>query len=223
MKVECKDLERVLREQKPEEMAALEEHARACAACRAELEAWNEMGAAARTMRREWSSPHLWPQIRARLEAAARAEAEQKARWSFAWMWQGLTAHWQVAAATLALLAVTLTGTWMLLRRQPAGPATTTNGQRRLLTERALKEIETSEAAYVQSIEKLSDLAGQKLDKADTPLLVNYGEKLLVLDAAITECRQQIERNRYNAHLRQELRSIYQEKQRTLEEVLRED
>ncbi len=38
MNVECKDLERVLREQEPAEMAALAAHGKECAACRAELE-----------------------------------------------------------------------------------------------------------------------------------------------------------------------------------------
>ena len=75
----------------------------------------------------------------------------------------------------------------------------------------------------MQSIEKLAVLAQPKLSKANTPLLANYREKLLVLDAAIADCRRQTEGNKYNAHLRRELTAMYQEKQRTLEEVLRED
>jgi hypothetical protein len=43
----------------------------------------------------------------------------------------------------------------------------------------------------------------------------------MLIDAAIVECRANIERNRFNAHLRRELISIYQEKQRTLEDVMR--
>jgi hypothetical protein len=74
MKVECKDLERVLREQEPGEMAALEVHARECGACRAELEAWNDLSEAAPTLQRREESPRLWANIRARLEEEARAE-----------------------------------------------------------------------------------------------------------------------------------------------------
>jgi hypothetical protein len=220
MKVECKDLERVLREQEPAEMAALALHARECVACRAELEEWNELSVAARTLQRREVNPRLWANIRARLEAEARAELERGERWSFAWLWQGFAAHWQMAAATVALLALTVTGGWLFTQRTKDMPP---DAERRLLTEKTFKEAETAEAAYVQSIDKLAALAQPKLANANTPLLANYREKLLVLDAAIADCRRQAEGNRYNAHLRRELTAMYQEKQRTLEEILREN
>jgi hypothetical protein len=226
MKVECKDLERVLREQEPAEMAALTLHAKDCAACRAELEAWNELSMAAQTLQRREGTPWLWTKIRTRLEEETRAEEERKARWSFSGLWQGFAAHWQkaaVGALLLALLAVNIR-LWM---QSPVptvfAPGIDTAIERRLLTDKALKETEAAETAYVQSIEKLAELAQPKLAKADTPLVVNYREKLLLLDAAITECRRQAEGNKYNAHVRLELTSLYQEKQRTLQEVLRED
>jgi len=53
----------------------------------------------------------------------------------------------------------------------------------------------------------------------DSPLLVNLRERLEVIDAAIAEYRAEIARNRFNAHLRQQLLWIYQEKRRTLEQV----
>ena len=53
--------------------------------------------------------------------------------------------------------------------------------------------------------------------------MVSYREKLMLLDDAIKECQTNIERNRQNAHLRRQLLAIYSEKQRTLQDVLRED
>jgi len=41
----------------------------------------------------------------------------------------------------------------------------------------------------------------------------------MTIDAAIDECRTEIDRNRFNAHLREQLLWIYQEKRRTLEQV----
>jgi hypothetical protein len=61
------------------------------------------------------------------------------------------------------------------------------------------------------------------LEAPRSPLLLSYREKLMLIDAAIGECRAQVEKNRFNAHLRRELLSIYQEKQRTLEQVLEEE
>ena len=53
--------------------------------------------------------------------------------------------------------------------------------------------------------------------------MVSYKEKLVLLDDAIAECQTNIEHNRKNAHLRGQLLAIYGEKQRTLQDVLRED
>jgi hypothetical protein len=52
---------------------------------------------------------------------------------------------------------------------------------------------------------------------------MSYREKLLLLDSAIAECRDRIDRNRFNARLRRELLSLYQEKQLTLQQVMKED
>ena len=48
-------------------------------------------------------------------------------------------------------------------------------------------------------------------------------EQLATLDEAIADCRAQIARNRANPELREELLSIYREKQRTLELLIREE
>ena len=104
---------------------------------------------------------------------------------------------------------------------RPSQPASVEE-ERRLLTERALDEIERSEGAYLKSIDKLSQLAAPKVRDPESAILSSYREKLLLIDSAIGELRNQVERNRFNAHLRQELLLIYQEKQHTLEEVLKD-
>ena len=58
------------------------------------------------------------------------------------------------------------------------------------------------------------------LDRATSPILLTLRERLVVLDAAIAQCRSEIERNRFNAHLRRELLEMYREKRRTLEEII---
>jgi hypothetical protein len=91
--------------------------------------------------------------------------------------------------------------------------------RQRLLTEDALAAIERSEAQYVQAIDELTRLTAPRLEMPDSPLLVNLRERLELIDAAIVEYRAEIDRNRFNAHLRQQLLWIYQEKRRTLEQV----
>ena len=110
--------------------------------------------------------------------------------------------------------------------RAPLFAVTTFNlfrSDQRRVAVRALREAEQAEATYLQSIDKLAALAQPKIEHPATPLMSSYREKLLLLDAAIADCRANVERNRANASLRHELGSLYQEKQRTLEEVLREE
>ena len=71
-----------------------------------------------------------------------------------------------------------------------------------------------------QAIDKLAVDAKPQLDNPETPLLANYREKLQVLDSALEDLRAQAGQNPSNAHLRYQLLAMYQEKQRTLEEIL---
>ena len=98
-------------------------------------------------------------------------------------------------------------------------PAIAEQRRQALLTEDALGAIERSELQYTRAIDDLTRLAAPRLDMPDSPLLVNLRERLEVIDAAIAEYRAEIARNRFNAHLRQQLLWIYQEKRRTLEQV----
>lgn len=164
--------------------------------------------AAARTLHREWDSPTLWPSIAEALER----EAPPNRR----------VPVWQLAAAAAALLAIAGSLAWLdrslPIREAPGARDATT--QPALLTEAALEDIERAEAQYAEAIDGLARAAAPVLEESDSALLVNLRERLAVIDAAIAECRTAIDRNRFNAHLRRHLLSIYQEKRRTLEQIL---
>ena len=91
-----------------------------------------------------------------------------------------------------------------------------------LLKSAALENVERAEALYVQAIDKLAAEAKPQLENPATPLLANYHEKLQVLDSAIGDLRAQAGLNPSNAQLRYQLLAMYQEKKRTLEEVVKE-
>jgi len=221
MKLECKDLDRALREGVPELVEALELHAGSCPSCRAALDRWSELSKAAGALRRDWDCPELWPRIHDALahESQRPRRGKLTARGS---MWMARSS-WRELAAAGAVVVLVISIGWVLIRnfRPPSAPAPDPDAEKRLLTERALREIETSESAYIQSIEKLSRLAEPKIENGASPIMVSYREKLSIIDGAIAECRAGIEHNRFNAHMRMELLSMYQEKQRTLEDVMR--
>ena len=201
MTFRCADLERVLASDDPAELAAARAHAQSCPACEEELRLWTEISVAARTMRRGWESAALWPRIRVALGV------DRGARWT----------TWWVAAAAAAVLAIGIATAWRVTRQPAEAPAT---ADARLLGTRALEDVEHAEAEYARALDRLSSVAAPRLEGATSSLLLTLRERLVVLDAAIAECRTEIERNRFNAHLRRELLERYREKRQTLEEIL---
>ena len=228
MKFECSRLEEALREEEPELLAAAEEHAAGCAECRGELESWraftSELSAAARELKHEWESPELWERIDAALPLRPRARRWQWPEW----------AGWQMMAAAAALVVISVASAWLALRpagreahpvQQAVRQASTSIRQagyasRDFLTEQALEEVRRSETEYARSLDRLAKLAQPALDGQPTQLMASYREKLTLLDAAIADLKENREHNMLNANLNTELLALYQEKQRTLEEVI---
>jgi hypothetical protein len=215
MNINCNNRERILEDGTPAEWAALEEHAATCADCAEELRAWRSLGMAATELRDHSESPALWPRIRRSLAEQALAAEQKRAGWN----WHSLLPNlsWQTAAVAAIVLLLMLSAGW-LLRPPTKSPQQSTG----LLKSKALADVENAESAYVQAIDKLATEAKPQLATSDTPLMANYREKLFVLDSAIDDLRAQAGQNPSNAHLRYELLAMYQEKQRTLEEIVEE-
>src|SRR5258708_28008347 len=214
MNVTCKDRDRIFEDGTAAEWAALEGHAANCTSCAEELHSWKSLSLAAAELRDYTESPALWPRIHQAL--TEQANATQAGRWSWRSVFTNLSRSWQTAAATAFLVVLMIFAGWILRPNKPPVQ------QGSLLKSKALTEVEHAESAYVQAIDKLAADAKPQLDNPATPLMANYREKLLVLDSAIDDLRAQTGQNPSNAHLRYELLAMYQEKQRTLEEILEE-
>jgi hypothetical protein len=219
-KFSCNDLEEALREDSPEQIAALELHAQTCPACQTELVLWRQISAAATTMHKEWPSPALWPRIAESLAADHRPQSHWRARvrqWFAAFATPSL--RWQVALAVLAVALISGTAAWVMTHRY----SVSTPDNQHLLTEQAVQQVEQAQRNYEQSIQQLEKLTGPKLADDSSPLMESYREKIEMLDEAIADCRANLEKNQANAYLRRQLLEFYQEKQKTLQEVLRGD
>ncbi len=214
MNMNCNDRERIFLDGTSEEWAALEVHAESCAACAEELRSWKNLSVAAADLHQEWDSPALWPRIEeALVRNPAPGPGGLRRFWSD-WSFPGL--QWQTAMAGLLLLALT-SAIWFVVHR---GSEKIPQDQATLLKDSAVDEVERAELAYERAIDKLDAKARPRLDRAATPLMASYREKLLVLDSAISELRAQADINPANGHLRRQLLAMYEEKQDTLKEVL---
>ena len=213
----CKDRDRIFEDGSAAEWAALEVHAASCAECAGEIRAWRAISAAAQEMRDYEANPALWARIASAL-AVQQQEKTRRGKWIWNWLrsLQVLPLTLQTAAAAALVLLLTVSAG--LLYRYERGPATAADSH--FLKSRALADVQRTESAYVQAIEKLAAETKPQLDQPDTPLLASYKEKLQVLDSAIDDLRTQADMNPSNAHLRYQLLAMYQEKQQTLEEVL---
>jgi len=201
--ITCDEFDALLLEGDDASMAAAARHAHDCASCRERLDEWNDILATAKSLHATWRNDMLWP----RIERALRNETSpQKSR------------YWQIAAAIILTVGIG-GGTWYGLHERADQRAF----DRAILRDQALHQVEQAERAHIAAINQLEKLASPRLDDAATPLLVSYKSKLMLLDDAIGECENVIQKNRNNAHLRKQLLAIYSEKQRTLQDVLREE
>lgn len=215
----CDRFESATRREDPKAWEALEAHASGCVECRERIALWRQIGEAAPGLRKAWDSPGLFPRIAgaigktssASLAAESAAPAPRASRWRFL-----------PAAAVAALVVVSMVGLRVFRDsggREPLGRGASSRDP--LLTEQALSEVESAEAVYLASIEKLSRLARPRLENPTSAVSAGYREKLLLLDSEIAEMRGEIESNRFNTHLRKELLAMYREKQRTLQDLMK--
>jgi hypothetical protein len=204
MTINCAQLDDLLFDGSPLAMETAARHANECDDCAGKLRAWNELSETASSLREPWQNDLLWP----RIERALREQTRTRpSRW-----------RWQIAAAIF--IAIAMGATLLYAVREQTRDAAFDHD---ILRVSALDEVEEAERAHVRAISKLQRLADARLENADSPLMVSYKEKLMLLDDAIAECQTNIDQNRQNAHLREQLLSMYTEKQRTLQDVLRED
>lgn len=217
MNVTCKDRERIFEDGTATEWAALEAHAAGCAACAEEVRAWKSLSVAAKELQDYSPSPKLWTRIeRALIEEDARKAQRAKPKTWLSFL-PAISVGWQTALVGAFVLILTVSLSWIVFHQRTVEPGKPDSS---LLKSAALKEVESAERAYEKAIDKLAEEAKPQLEDPATPLMANYHEKLLVLDSAIDDLRAQAGLNPSNAQLRFQLLAMYQEKQKTLEEVL---
>ena len=200
MNITCSQLDDLLLEGDAFSMRTAARHAEFCPACAAMLADWNEISTTAQSLHTTWENNTLWP----RIDRSLRAE-RQTTRGRL----------WQVAAALL--LTAGLGGFMWHSYQQDR------DYDQAIMRPTAIDNVENAERSHQQAIADLEKLTDPKLEQAETPLMVSYKEKIMLLDDAIAECEANIEVNRQNAHLRRQLLALYSEKQSTLKDVLRED
>lgn len=216
----CRQWEQSLRRGEENPSETLLRHVEGCPTCSDLLRSWKEMSLAAAGMKKCWDSPQLWPRISDSLSQDAGQHTRTQRSPFLPWeKIRTLSAYRQPALVGVFLIAISILGVRSFVYRS----SMEIEEQKQLLTEQALREVETAEQAYIRSIERLSGMLPPMKPAPASPLSASYREKLMLMDEAIADCRYHIELNRFNTHLRRELLTLYQEKQNTLQELLKEN
>jgi hypothetical protein len=201
MKIHCTEFDNLLLEGDAYSMDIAEKHAATCAACSETLTSWKEISQTARGMQTTWQTDMLWP----RIERSIRAEKKRMP-------------PWMTIAASFAIFAIVGVMAWTAVVRVKAN-----RFEKMIIASGKIDAVREAEKKHREAIAALEEQTEDALEDPASPLLVSYKEKLMLLDDAIAQCETAIQQNRRNAHLRKQLLAMYSEKQRTLQEVLREE
>jgi len=191
------------------------EHARGCETCREAVALDERIEQAARKLPAPASSPDLWRAIESRLRAeGAKTQGETGAGGGVIRGLFGLRRRVVLRYAATVLLLV---GASYLAFFRPGDRA---QAPRDLLTTQALARVEAVEQEYEDAIRDLERVAEPILAAADTKLLLLYRQRLETIDAQIARCREALDTDRGNAHIRRYLLAAFQDKQDALTELL---
>jgi len=207
MTITCERIDDLLLEGDAASFALAETHARDCEACRQKLDDWNDISLTAKSMQMTWPSDMLWPRIHRELVNVG----DRHPRLS-------ISSYLRIAASLVVAIGMAAVIGYVIHTQNAKQKAF----DQAILRTTALDDVERAEKAHVDAINKLEKLATPALNEPQTPIMVSYKEKLMLLDDAIAECQTSIDHNRQNAQVRKQLLSMYSEKQRTLQDVLRE-
>lgn len=191
----------------------------------------SEIERAARSLREGWDSPDLLSRIQQAVvnnETIAvgdearpvfREEDDPEYRSGRVLQFRGRWTRVLAVAASMAfLIALGAAVATMVNRRSERA-----RFEQFVLQESALQQVEETGQAHRASIDRLEKIVEPKLEESSSPLARSYREKLMLLDQAIAECETEIESNRMNAQVRRQLFAMYNEKQRTLQQIAREN
>jgi hypothetical protein len=89
-----------------------------------------------------------------------------------------------------------------------------------LLADSALQKVEAEEKEYEDAIQELEKIALPNLSDMKVELMFLYKDRLETIDTQITQCKEALNENPANAHIRRYLQLALQDKKETLREVL---
>lgn len=177
-----------------DERAAVDQHARTCDSCRADLEAAEALAAPLAALRRDIEPPtNLWPDVARRIRPSP---------------WRRRAAA--IAAVLLLMAGSSLVTVILLERRHTSLPGANGPGVAQLI-----------EAQYAPRVEELNALLARERPTLDPATVAIIERNLAVIDRAIAESREALARDPSNPDLRALFRTSQAQRVALLEQATR--
>jgi hypothetical protein len=196
--------------------AEFRRHAEGCASCKEQADADERLMAGLGFLKQPLSAPNLW----ARIEESLKKEQDikrRKERRANARPGRSAITTWLrkrtpvLVPAALVAVGIGLGLFFGLRHRAPASG---------LLAEEALRKVELTEREYVRAIDDLEKKARPMMARMDPGMMSLYRDKLEAIDSQIAHCREALDVNSANAHIRRYMLAALQTKHQTLAELL---
>jgi hypothetical protein len=180
------------------------EHIRDCEICRTKQEQDEKLLSLAGSLRQPVVDSGLWTKIEEGVVIEARQSTKRKI-WSLNYK--------NVLLRVAAVLILAASALLFYLHKSDAP-------DKGILEARALQSVNKTEQEYEKAINKLEQMASAELSKFDLNLQLLYRDKLETIDSQIMACREALESNPANAHIRRYLFMALQDKKDTLKEII---
>jgi len=183
-------------------------HMESCAECRDAFNKDELLLQAAKQLNRDSESPDLWQSIKDSLE-----KENQSINFNII---HYFSRHKNQILQIAAILLISISASLFMLFKPESEIIDTS----RILEKSALENVIEKEQNYMAAIDVLEKSAAKKLPLIDENLVALYENKIRVIDQQIAKCRDALETNPGNTHIRKYLFAVLKDKKNTLEEII---
>jgi hypothetical protein len=211
----CRELERYDKGELEE--AEFRLHASTCSTCREALRLDKKVMSLAKASRKHVEAPQLWSRIEKTLQAelseksSVKKESQARKGIWINWFSNRRKLLWLVLASAVLIVCIA-SGIYFGLTNTPPDSG--------LLAQNTLAKVEQKETEYIKAIQELEKQAIPQMADMDLKLAFLYKDRLETIDAQIAMCREALDLNPANVHIRRYLMAALQDKKNTLAEVL---
>jgi hypothetical protein len=182
------------------EESLFQDHLKKCSFCQHQISEDKKLLELSQSIKQPVEVPNLWDKIELSLE-----NEKNKVEKS----WREYLPIFRIAAMLILVFGLTI----IFLNRNNVQDS-------KLLANSSLEKVEQKEQELENAISGLEKIALPKLSNMDLELMFLYRDRLETIETQIVQCKEMLNENPANAHLRRYLLSAYQDKKETLDELM---